>query len=197
MGHSVAMPEAQSAITVGGGGRFGRPSIWRFNLAAKFPIPNPGASCFVLPSPCALHAPCLIPCPLLPPNCPPPNRQGTASPPPPVNASRASLPSAQNNGVLIAAFVGLVVCICVNAIEIALKVIVFGPRTFLCNIWNAFDVIVFGLSVGGLWVPALNFAIWLRCFHLVRLYMSGTQVRVCCNGVTAKTNYAPTTFSFL
>ena len=47
--------------------------MWRFNLAAKFLTPNPGASCFVLPSPCALHSPCLVPCSLLPPNLPPPN----------------------------------------------------------------------------------------------------------------------------
>ena len=54
----------------GGGGLNLVWEIWRCNLAAKFPRPNPGASCFVLPSPCALHAPCLIPCPLLPPNLP-------------------------------------------------------------------------------------------------------------------------------
>ena len=44
--------------------------IWHFTLAAKFPIPNPGASCFVFRSPCALHASCPIPCSLLPPNFP-------------------------------------------------------------------------------------------------------------------------------
>ena len=41
---------------------------WRSALAARFPTPNPGASCAVLPSTCALHAPRLIPCSFLPPN---------------------------------------------------------------------------------------------------------------------------------
>ena len=36
----------------GGGGVNLAWEIWRFNLAAKFPMPNPGASCFVLPSLC-------------------------------------------------------------------------------------------------------------------------------------------------
>ena len=38
--------------------------IWRFNLASKLPTPNPGASCFVLLSPCAYGA-TLIPPPTL------------------------------------------------------------------------------------------------------------------------------------
>ena len=68
------------AIDAGGGGGGGiwwavnlGWEIWRFNLAAKFPAPNPGASCFALPSPCALHAPCFIRCSLRPPNVPQPN----------------------------------------------------------------------------------------------------------------------------
>ena len=44
-----------------------------FNLAAKFRTPNPGASSFVFQSPCALHAPCLTLCSLLPPDFPQPN----------------------------------------------------------------------------------------------------------------------------
>ena len=43
-----------------GGGR----TVGVGNWAFQFPAPNPGASCFVLPTPCALHAPCLIPCSL-------------------------------------------------------------------------------------------------------------------------------------
>ena len=54
--------------------------VWRFDLAATCPTPNPGASCFVLPPPCALRAPCLSPCSFLLPTLPPPNGLGNRPP---------------------------------------------------------------------------------------------------------------------
>ena len=84
--------------------------------------------------------------------------------------------SRQDDTVLTVAEVFLSVCLAVSGIEIGLKIYVLGPRRYLRFAWNIFDVIVFGLALGGLWLPALNFAIWLRLFHLVRLYMPGRRV---------------------
>ena len=56
------------------------------------------------------------------------------------------------------------------------QIYVYGPLKFFKAKYNVVDVVLLLLTTVGLGVPALNFAVILRLFHLLRVHLAGTHI---------------------
>ena len=67
-------------------------------------------------------------------------------------------------------------CLVYLGLGVAVKAFVFGLRRYFLDGWNLLDTAVFVCAACGLVWPALNFPIWFRCFHYLRLYFNRTTL---------------------